>query len=73
VCLVSIIWKVLSSRQAYVDEDRQMTAKKMHKVELVKRAKLKNVTRPEDVKSAVKKLTSKQSVKFIGTGGDTAR
>ena len=64
---------MLSSRQAYVDEDRQMTAKKMHKVELVKRAKLKNVTRPEDVKSAVKKLTSKQSVKFIGTGGDTAR
>ena len=68
--LANIVWKVLTSRHAYVDEDKQLTSRKMHSVELVIGAKLKKVTGPGDIQATVRKLKTRPSVNFIGEGGN---
>jgi len=57
--LANIVRKVLTSRQAYVDEDKRLTSRKMHGVELVIGAELKKVTHPSDVQTVVGKLKTR--------------
>ncbi|MGC8593856.1 MAG: hypothetical protein ACP5LF_06195 [Nitrososphaeria archaeon] len=71
--MVNKIFKVLTSKQAYVEEDKRLTLKKMHSVELIMSKKLRKVTLPEDVQKAVEKLKTERSVKFIGEGGNIIR
>jgi transposase len=56
--LACIVWKILTSKQRYIEEDRYLTARKMRKQSQVAKRHLKHVTKPEDVSTLVASLKS---------------
>ena len=60
--LACIIWKILTSKQRYVEEDRYLTAKKMRRLSQIAGRSLGHTTRPEDVPTLVGNLRSRAEV-----------
>jgi hypothetical protein len=58
--LACVVWKILTSKQRYVDENKKyLTARKMKDVSKRASRELKNVSQPESVPELIKNLTSK--------------
>jgi transposase len=49
--LACIVWRILTSKQRYVEEDKYLTARKMRRLSQTARRPLKHATKPEDVQS----------------------
>ena len=60
--LACIVWKILTSKQRYVEEDRYLTARKMRRVSQIARRSLKHTTKPEDVSTLITSLKSETDV-----------
>ena len=60
--LACIVWKMLTSKQRYVEEDRYLTARKMGKLSQIAGRSLEHTTRPEDVPTLVGNLKSRTEV-----------
>jgi transposase len=60
--LACIVWKILTSKQRYVEEDKYLTAKKMSRVSQIARRSLEHTTKPEDVSTLVGNLKSETDV-----------
>jgi hypothetical protein len=51
-----IVWKILTSKERYVEEDRYLTARKMSRLSQLVRRPLEHATRPEDVSTLIASL-----------------
>lgn len=60
--LACIVWKILTSKQRYVEEDRYLTARKMRRLSQTARRPLKHATNPEDVSTLTASLKSETDV-----------
>jgi transposase len=60
--LACIVWKILTSKQRYVEEDRYLTSRKMSRLSQIAARSLEHTTKPEDVPSLVGDLKSEASV-----------
>jgi transposase len=60
--LACIVWKILTSKQRYIEEDRYLTAKKMRRLSQTARRSLKQATNPEDVSTLITSLKSETDV-----------
>ena len=54
--LACIVWRILTSKEKYVEEDRYLTARKMSRVTQTVRRSLEHVTKPEDVSTLIAAL-----------------
>lgn len=70
--LACIAWKILTSRQRYVEEDEYLTARKMKKAMYLTKRSLRHVSKPEDIPSLAKSLTEKTEL-LEGRGDDEQR
>ena len=66
--LACIVWKILTSKQRYVEEDRYLTARKMSRLSQIAGRSLEHTTRPEDVPTLVGDLRSRD-----GGAGEVSR
>ncbi len=57
-----IVWRMLTSRQRYVEEDRYLTQRKVRAMELKARRDLPNTVRPENIHELAESLTSQADV-----------
>jgi len=57
--LACIVWKILTSRQRYVEEDEYLTARKMKRATHLTKRSLRHVSKPEDIATLAKSLASK--------------
>jgi transposase len=57
--LACTVWKILTSKQRYADEDRYLTARKMRTLSQTAGRSLKHATKPEDVPTLIDDLRSK--------------
>jgi transposase len=60
--LACIVWKILTSKQKYIEEDRYLTARKMRRQSHVARRRLKHTTKPEDIPTLIATLKSETDV-----------
>lgn len=60
--LACIVWKLLTSKQRYVEEDRYLTARKMSRLSQLARRPLEHATKPEDVSTLIASLKSEADV-----------
>ena len=60
--LACIVWKILTGKQRYVEEDKYLTIRKMRRLSQTVRRPLKNATRPEDVSILIASLKSETDV-----------
>jgi len=60
--LACITWKVLTSKQKYVEEDRYLTARKIKRISFIAKRHLTYASKPEDVPSLIKSLTENSDV-----------
>lgn len=60
--LACIVWKILTSKRRYVEEDRYLTARKMSRLSQLTRRSLEHVTKPEDVSTLIGNLKSETDV-----------
>jgi transposase len=56
--LACIVWKLLTSKQRYVEEDENLTARKMKNVSYLATRTLEHTTKPEDVPVLISGLAS---------------
>jgi transposase len=54
-----IVWRMLTSKQRYVEEDRYLTDRKVRAMSSKARRDLPNAVRPEDIRELAESLTSK--------------
>ena len=59
--LACIVWKILTSKQRYVDEDKYLTSRKMSRLSQIARRSLQHTTKPEDVPTLIGDLKSEAS------------
>lgn len=58
-----IVWRMLTSKERYVEEDRHLTARKMTAMaSRARRRDLQNAVRPKDIQKLAESLTSKADV-----------
>jgi transposase len=58
--LACIVWKIITSKRRYVEEDRYLTSRKIRKASCsIRRSSLIHTPGPEDIPSLVRSLTSK--------------
>jgi transposase len=60
--LACIVWRILTSKQRYIEEDRYLTARKMKSLSQTARRTLKHTTKPEDVSTLIANLKSETDV-----------
>jgi transposase len=60
--LACIVWKLLTSKQRYVDENKYLTARKKMMVSSKARREIENAVQPESVPEIIKSLTSKSEM-----------
>ncbi len=60
--LSRIVWKILTAKQMYVEEDKYLTARKMSRLSRIARKPLKHSVKPEDVPTLIRSLTPEASV-----------
>ena len=60
--LACIVWKILTSKQRYVEEDRYLTARKMSRLSQIAGRSLEHTTKPEDVPTLIGDLKSETDV-----------
>jgi transposase len=60
--LACIVWKILTSKQRYVEEDRYLTARKMDRLSQIAGRSLERTTKPEDVATLINGLKSETDV-----------
>src|SRR5712692_3372265 len=60
--LACIVWKILTSKQRYVEENRYLTARKMSRLSQLTRRSLEHVTKPENVSTLIGSLKSETDV-----------
>jgi len=56
--LACIVWKILTSKERYVEEDRYLTSRKMSRLSQIAKRPLEHTTKPEDVSTLVSDLKS---------------
>jgi hypothetical protein len=56
--LACVVWKVLTSKQRYVDENKYLTARKRMQVSRKARREIENAVQPESIPEIIKSLTS---------------
>ena len=56
--LACIVWKILTSKERYVEEDRYLTSRKMSRLSQIAKRQLEHTTKPEDVPTLVGDLKS---------------
>jgi hypothetical protein len=56
--LACIVWKILTSKERYVEEDRYLTSRKMSRLSQIAKRPLEHKTKPEDVSTLVGDLKS---------------
>ena len=59
--LACIVWKILTSKQRYVEEDKYLTSRKMSRLSQIARRSLEHTTKPEDVPTLIGDLKSETS------------
>ena len=60
--LACVVWRMLTSKQRYVDENKYLSARKMKEVSKKARREVRYATQPESVLELIKNLTSKADV-----------
>lgn len=60
--LACIVWKILTSKQRYVEEDTYLTSRKMRKLSQIATRSLEHTTKPEDVPTLIGDLKSETGV-----------
>ena len=68
--LACIVWKILTSKQRYVEEDRYLTSRKMTRLSQIAGRPLEHTTKPEDVSILVGDLKSRTSMLEMLSRGD---
>lgn len=56
--LACIVWKILTSKRRYVEEDKYLTSRKMSRLSQIARRPLEHTTKPEDVPTLIGDLKS---------------
>jgi transposase len=67
--LACIVWKILTSRKRYAEEDRYLTARKTYRASLAANRSLAHATKPGDIPTLIKELTPKTQVLEMYAGG----
>lgn len=57
--LTCIVWKILTSKQRYAEEDKYLTARKMKKASYLAKRALTHAAKPEDIPTLIEGLASK--------------
>jgi len=60
--LACIVWRILTSKQRYIEEDVYLTARKMSRLSQTVRRPLKHVVKPEDLPALIANLKSETDV-----------
>ena len=60
--LACIVWRLLTSKQRYVEEDQYLTARKMRSLSRTARRAIKDATKPEDVSALIASLKPETDV-----------
>ena len=60
--LACIVWKILTSKERYIEEDRYLTSRKMTRLSQIAGRSLEHTTRPEDVPTLINDLRSETGV-----------
>jgi transposase len=60
--LACIVWRILTSNERYIEEDKYLTARKMKRLSQTARRPLKHTTQPADVPSLIASLKTETDV-----------